>query len=175
MSMDFDLPKAVAVLERTPRALRALLSGLPAEWVHANEGPDTFSPFDVVGHLINGEETNWIPRAKVILAQGDERRFPPFDRFRSLDANRNRSLDELLAEFERARDRSLQELASFELTPAHLNLTGEHPEFGSVTLAQLLSTWVVHDLSHTAQVVRVMAGQYREAVGPWRAYLRVLR
>ncbi len=172
--MNFDLQNAVAFLERTPGVLRSLLAGLPEDWTRLNEGPETWSPFDVVGHLIDAEETNWMVRARVILEQGTDRRFPPFDRLRHLRANEGKTLGELLDRFAELRSHNLAELSGLELTPAQLELTGEHPEFGSVTLAQLLSTWVVHDLSHMAQIDRVMASQYREAVGPWQAYLRVL-
>jgi uncharacterized damage-inducible protein DinB len=172
--VNFDLQESVAVLKRTPGALRALLAGLPDDWTLPNEGPETWSPFDVVGHLIDAEETNWMVRARVILEQGADRRFPPFDRLRHLSANKGKTLGELLDRFAELRSRSLGELSGLRLTPAQLRLTGEHPEFGSVTLAQLLSTWVVHDLGHMAQITRVMAKQYREAVGPWQAYLPVL-
>ncbi len=172
--MNFDLQKAIAVLERTPGALRSLLAGLHEDWTRPNEGPETWSPFDVVGHLIDAEETNWMVRARVILAQGADRRFPPFDRLRHLRANKGKTLGELLDRFAELRSRNLAELSGLRLTPAQLRLAGEHPEFGSVTLEQLLSTWVVHDLGHTAQITRVMAKQYREAVGPWQAYLPVL-
>ena len=172
--MNFDLGKSVAVLERTPGVLRALLRDLPGDWTRANEGPETWSPFDVVGHLIDAEETDWMPRARVILAQGTDRRFPPFDRFRHLRENRGKPLGELLDRFDVLRGRNVADLAAFQIGPRELALTGEHPEFGSVTLAQLLATWVAHDLGHVAQAARVMAKQYREAVGPWRAYLPVL-
>jgi hypothetical protein len=172
--VNFDLAKGVAVLERTPAVLQAYLGGLPPDWTAPNEGPDTWSPFDVVGHLIDGEETDWMPRARLILAQGANRRFESFDRTRHLRTNQGRSLAELLARFADLRRRNLYELRSLELGPAQLALTGEHPEFGTVTLAQLLATWVVHDLGHLAQTARVMAKQYKEAVGPWVAYLPVL-
>jgi len=172
--MDFDLSKSVAVLERTPAVLRTLLAGLPEDWTHRHVGPDTWSPFDVVGHLIDGEETDWMTRARIILAQGDDRRFEPFDRFRHLRTNPGKSLDSLLDRFAELRARNLEELRALNLTPDQFRLTGEHPAFGAVTLAQLLATWVVHDLGHLAQVARVMAKQYREAAGPWEAYLPVL-
>lgn len=172
--MEFDLAAAAPVLERTPGALRALLAGLPPAWTDADEGPETWSPYVVVGHLAHAERTDWIPRARVILAQGADRRFPPFDRFAQLRAGRARPLPELLDEFAQLRAESLATLAGWRLTDAQLALEGEHPEFGRVTLRQLLATWVAHDLGHLAQVARVMAKQYRDAVGPWRAYLRVL-
>lgn len=172
--MDFRLDQAREVLGRTPATLNALLRDLPAEWVAANEGADSWSPFDVVGHLIHAEETDWMPRAKIILEHGEARAFEPFDRFAMFEASGGKSLDELLDTFERLRGESLRELEALSLTPELLAKPGRHPELGAVTLGQLLSTWVVHDLGHVAQVVRVMAKQYGEAVGPWRAYLSVL-
>jgi hypothetical protein len=170
----FDLASGVAVLERTPGVLDALLAGLPDAWTAADEGTDTWSPFDNVGHLIDGELTDWIPRVRTILAQGPDRRFAPFDRFRHLDRNQGRELGELLAEFRQLREKNLAELRALDVTAAALQLTGEHPAFGTVSLEQLLATWVAHDLGHLAQITRVMAKQYREAVGPWAAYLPVL-
>ncbi|HEU0077928.1 MAG TPA: DinB family protein [Longimicrobiaceae bacterium] len=172
--MDFDLAAGTAVLERTPHALRAMLAGLPPAWTDATEGPGTWSPYVIVGHLVHGERTDWIPRARIILAQGPDRRFAPFDRFAQLRESAGRPLAELLDEFERLRAGSLDTLAGWRLTDAQLALQGEHPEFGPVTLRQLLATWVAHDLGHLAQTARVMAKQYREAVGPWRAYLPVM-
>lgn len=172
--MDFDLATGTAVLERTPGTLRALLAGLPPGWTHANEGPETWSPFDVVGHLIYGERANWIPRARLILDQRPERRFTPFDRFAMFRESEGKSLAELLDELARLRAESLATLAGWKLSDADLALEGEHPEFGAVTLRQLLATWVAHDLAHLAQTARVMAKQYRDAVGPWRAFLPVM-
>lgn len=172
--MSFDLRNGIAVLARMPDVLRALLAGLPENWTHRNEGPDTWSPFDVVGHLIDGEETDWMVRARIILAQGPNRRFEPFDRFRHLRANEGKPLGELLDRFAQLRARNLRELADLRLGPDQLRLRGEHPELGPVTLEQLLATWVVHDLGHLAQIARVMGKEYRDAVGPWEAYLPVL-
>ena len=172
--MDFDLSEGVAVLSRTPRTLRALLTGLPAAWVDATEGPETWSPYVVVGHMIHGERTDWIARAQVILAQGPDRRFVPFDRFAQFRESEGKSLADLLDEFARLRAANLITLANWKLTEAQLVLEGEHPAFGAVTLRQLLATWVAHDLGHLAQIARVMARQYRDAVGPWRAYLPIL-
>lgn len=172
--MDFDLSAGTAVLERAPHTLRAMLAGLPPAWTDATEGPETWSPYDIVGHLVHAERTDWIPRAQLILAQGPERRFAPFDRFAQFRESQGKSLGELLDEFERLRAESLSTLAGWRLTDAHLALEGEHPEFGPVTLRQLLSTWVAHDLTHIAQIARVMAKQYRDAVGPWRAYLPIM-
>jgi hypothetical protein len=172
--MEFQLEHATEVLRRTPATLNALLRRLPPEWVVPNEGPDSWSPFDVVGHLIHGEEADWIPRAKLILEYGEGRPFEPFDRFAMFEASRGKSMDELLATFERLRGESLRELEGLNITPELLGKRGMHPELGAVTLGQLLSTWVVHDLGHVGQVVRVMAKQYGEAVGVWRAYLPIL-
>lgn len=172
--MEFDLDRAAEVLRRTPPALDALLAGLDDAWARATEGPDTFSPFDVVGHLIDGEETDWIPRARLILARGPSARFEPYDRFRHRARNGGRTLDALLAEFGRLRAENLAELRSWRLSEDELGLPGEHPALGPVTLRELLATWVVHDLGHIAQVTRVMAKQYRGAVGPWTPYLTVL-
>ena len=171
---DFDLAAGVAVLERTPGTLRAMLAGLPSSWLDATEGPDTWSPYVIVGHLVHGERTDWIPRARIILDQGENRRFTPYDRFAQFRESQGKSFADLLEEFARVRAENLAMLAAWRLTEAQLALEGEHPEFGPVTLRQLLATWVAHDLGHVAQAARVMAKQYREAVGPWRAYLPVL-
>jgi len=172
--MRFDLDLSVDILRRSPATLEALLHGVAQPWARGTEGPDTFSPFDVVGHLIDGEETDFIPRARIILAQGPDRRFEPFDRFRHRTRNEARTLDSLLAEFAALRAGNLQQLQSWHLTEAQLDLGGVHPALGPVTLRQLLASWVVHDLAHLAQVARVMAKQYRSEVGPWVPYLPVL-
>ena len=172
--MNFDLRDGTAILERTPVVLRSLLAGLPDSWTRPNEGPKTWSAFDVVGHLIDGEETDWIPRARLILAQGENRRFQPFDRFAHLAVQEEQTLADRLERFASLRRRNLDELAGMRLGPKELRLTGEHPDFGTVTLDQLLATWVAHDLGHLAQTARVMAKQYRSAVGPWIAFLPVL-
>jgi hypothetical protein len=173
--MEFDLADGIAVLERTPAALRAMLHGLSPSWTEATEGPDTWSPYTVVGHLIQGERTDWITRAEIILAQGEDRRFTPFDRFAQFRDSEGKSLQQLLSEFERLRAGNLAILRGWQLTDDQLALQGEHPAFGAVTLRQLLATWVAHDLGHILQVSRVMAKQYREAVGPWSAYLSVMK
>jgi hypothetical protein len=172
--MEFDLDSSVDLLRRTPATVRTLLDGLDERWVRGTEGPETFCPFDVVGHLIDGEETDWIPRAKIILARGLDPRFAPYDRFRHRTRNVGRTLSSLLAEFEELRAANLELLQSWKLTPADLALPGVHPTFGEVTLGQLLAAWVVHDLGHLAQIARVMAKQYREAVGPWVPFMPVL-
>ena len=172
--MEFKLDEAIAVLERTPAALDSLLRELPDPWLVRNEGADTWSPYDIVGHLIHGEETDWIPRARIILAHGEERTFEPFDRVAMFEKFKGRSIAELLDTFTRMRADSLHDLQRMNLTPELLEKRGKHPELGVVTLKQLLATWVVHDLGHVRQVVRVMARQYRDVVGPWKAYLTVL-
>ena len=172
--MNFDLQLSIEVLERTPATIRALLLGLSEPWVRATEGPDTFSPFDVVGHLIDGEETDWIPRARIILAQGPTIRFESYDRFRHKARNKGASLPSLLDEFAALRAANLQLLRSWKLTDKQLDLPGEHPRLGRVTLRQLLAGWVPHDLGHVAQIARVMAKQYTAAVGPWVPFLPVL-
>ncbi len=172
--MDFDLDHSSDVLGRTPATLAALLDRLSEPLVRGTEGPKTFSPFDVVGHLIDGEETDWIPRARIILARGADLRFVPYDRFRHYERNTGRSLASLLAEFAKLRAANLDLLRSWNLTVRELDLPGEHPSFGRVTLRQLLAAWVVHDLGHLAQVARVMAKQYLEEVGPWVPFLPVL-
>jgi hypothetical protein len=172
--MDFDLVHGIAILQRTPHTLRAMLTGLDPAWTDATEGPETWSPYAILGHLIHGERTDWIPRAQLILAQGANRRFTTFDRFAQFRESQGKSLADLIAEFSLVREDNLATLAGWRLTDAELALQGEHPELGAVTLRQLLATWVAHDLGHIAQTARVMAKQYREAVGPWRAYLPIL-
>jgi hypothetical protein len=172
--VDFDLALSIDVLARTPATLQALLGGLAEPWVRGDEGPETFSPFDVVGHLIDGEETDWMPRARIILARGPDPRFEPYDRYRHRKRNVGRSLASLLAELARLRAANVELLRSWQLTQADLDLPGTHPSLGRVTLRQLLASWVVHDLEHVAQVARVMAKQYRTQVGPWVPFLPVL-
>ena len=172
--MAFELSEGIAVLERTPAAFRALLGGLPAPWIACDEGPDTFSPFDNLGHLIHGERTDWIPRARIILAQGATRRFEPYDRFAQSRESAGKTLAELLDEFATLRAANLATLRSWNLVEAQFALEGAHPALGQVTLRQLLATWVAHDLGHIAQTTRVMAKRYRDAVGPWREYLPIM-
>jgi hypothetical protein len=172
--MNFNLAQSIDVLERTPATLSALLAGLDDSLIRGTEGPDTFSPFDNVGHLIDGEETDWIPRARIILARGPNPRFEPYDRFRHKQRNVGRSLASLLAEFADLRGKNLKLLRSWKLTDEQLDLPGQHPRLGAVTLRQLLAAWVVHDLGHIAQVARVMAKQYGDQVGPWTPFLPVL-
>jgi len=171
--MEFNLEQGIAILERTPEVIAALLQDLPEDWTRVDEGPDTWSPRQVLGHLINGERTDWIPRARIILRQEKVRRFDPFDRF--ADINTPRPLGELLKEFDRVRADNIATLRGWNLRESDLALTGQHPELGEVTMRQLLATWVVHDLSHIAQMTRTMARAYTGAVGPWTAYFRVLQ
>lgn len=172
--MQFHLTHALEVLERTPGTFRAFLGCLTDAWTAPNEGPDTFSAFDNLGHLIHGERTDWIPRARIILAQGPNRRFEPFDRFAQYRESQGKSLTDLLDEFARLRAANLVVLRDWRLSDDQLALEGEHPELGRVTLRQLLAAWVVHDIGHVAQTARVLAKQYRDAIGPWRAYLPIV-
>lgn len=165
---------AVAVLSRTPPTLDALLRGLPDDWVTANEGAETWSPFDVLGHLIHGEKADWVPRARIILEHGEARVFDPFDRFAQFAQSQGRNLESLLDEFAALRRQSLHDLAALQIREADLDRCGRHPAFGAVTLRALLATWVAHDLDHIVQISRVLARQYADEVGPWRAYLRVI-
>jgi hypothetical protein len=173
-AVTFDLATATEVLARTPSVFRAMLGGLSPEWTDATEGPGTWSPFDILGHLIHGERTDWIPRARIILAPGTDRRFTPFDRSAQFAASKGKSIGDLIEEFATLRTANLRTLADWKLTSRQLALEGEHPDFGPVTLRQLLATWVTHDLGHIAQTARVMAKQYREVIGPWRAYLPIV-
>ena len=172
--MVFSVDEASSVLERTPAVLRAMLAGLPEPWITCDEGADTFSPFENVGHLVHGERSDWITRARKILDPGGDQRFDTFDRFAHRTESAGKSILELLDEFEELRRANLAILRGWNLTPSDLDREGEHPAFGSVTLRQLLSTWVAHDLGHIAQIARVMAKRYREDVGPWEAYLPIL-
>ena len=172
--MQFELASAMDVLRRTPATLQALLAGVSEPWARGDEGAGTFSPFDVVGHLIDGEETDWVPRARIILARGPDPRFEPYDRFRHRSRNAGRSLESLLAELAGLRAANLELLRSWRLGAGELGLPGNHPSLGRVTLRELLASWVVHDLGHVAQVSRVMAKQYRDQVGPWVPFLPVL-
>ena len=171
--MEFEPREAIEVLSRTPATLDSWLRGLSDGWISADEGPETWSPVDVVGHLIHCERTDWIPRARIILA-GHSGEFEPFDRFGHLEASKGNALDELLDELAEVRHRNLATLEGWQLTPEQLALTGRHPEFGTVTLAELLATWAVHDLGHIAQIARVMAKRYTDLIGPWKAYLPIV-
>jgi hypothetical protein len=173
--MKFEIENAVAVLSATPGTLRALLGGLSDGWTSSSDNSDSWQAFDVVGHLIHGEETDWITRARIILEQGENRTFVPFDQFAQFDNSKGKSLSDLLAEFEEARAKSLSELQSWNLTDEQLELKGMHPELGEVTLGQLLATWVVHDLNHIRQIATAMARRYDAEVGPWKEYLSILK
>ena len=173
--MEFTFEAALPVLRRTPSVVRGLLEDLPASWTHAVEAPNTWSPFDVVGHLIHGERADWMVRVEHLLRHGDAVSFPPFDREAMFEASRGQSLGDLLDSFARMRTDSLERLEGLGLSDADLSRPGRHPEFGVVTLGQHLSTWVAHDLGHIGQIVRVMARQYTAAVGPWKAYLSILK
>jgi len=173
-TLDPVVSEAVAVLERTPATLRALLQGLPEPWLGRHEGEGTFGAREVLGHLIHGEDTDWVPRIKQILESGDARPFVPFDR-RGFAVTDDMTLTVLLDEFAARRRSSLAFLAGLSLGPTQLALKGQHPELGRVTLGQLLATWTVHDLNHIAQVVRVMSRRYAAAVGPWKVYLGILK
>ena len=170
-----SLAETIAVLSRTPATLNALLSGLPDVWVRCNEGKDTWSAFDIVGHLIFGERTDWMPRVRIILEDGEARPFDPFDRFAQSKESQDKSVEQLLDDFARLRRENLAALQSLNLQPEDFSRRGRHPALGVVTLSQLLATWVVHDLSHIHQISRVMAHRHRDAVGPWSAYLGVLQ
>jgi hypothetical protein len=172
--MQFDLDKTFEVLERTPEALKALLEGLSEDWVMNNEGEETWSPYDIVGHLIHGEHTDWMGRLNIILNEGDKH-FVRFDRTAMFKESEGKTLQELLNEFSALRKSNLQKLRDLRLTNEDLNKTGIHPAFGEVTLKQLLSTWTIHDLTHISQITRVMAKQYKDAIGPWLEYLRALQ
>ena len=171
--MNFDLDEAILILERTPKVLRVLLQDLPEDWTHQNEGTSTWSPFDVLGHLIHGEETDWIPRAKIILSQRNEA-FTPFDRFAQEEKSKGKTMEQLLAQFADIREKNLLELSELNIKETDLDLTGKHPELGEVTLKNLLSTWTAHDLSHLSQITRVMAKQYREEIGIWTKYMNIM-
>ncbi|HXA86225.1 MAG TPA: DinB family protein [Candidatus Dormibacteraeota bacterium] len=172
---EFNLDETIAVLTRTPATLDAMLRGLPASWVRSNEGKDTWSAFDIVGHLIVGERTDWMSRARIILENGEARPFDPFDRFAQSKESQNKSLEQLLDDFAGLRRENLAALQALNLQAEDLSRRGRHPALGVVTLQQLLATWAVHDLTHVHQLSRVMAYQYREAVGPWSVYLGVLQ
>jgi len=172
---EFSLAEAIALLTRTPATLNALLRGLPDIWARSSEGNGTWCAFDIVGHLIVGERTDWMPRVRVLLENGEARPFDPFDRFAQAKESQGKSLEQLLDEFARLRKENLVALEALNLQREDLARRGRHPALGAVTLSELLATWAVHDLTHVHQLSRVMAHQYRDAVGPWSAYLGVLQ
>ena len=171
---DLDLKEAVQVLRATPGTLAVLLDGAPESWLSENEGGDSWSSYDIVGHLVHGEKTDWITRARTILEHGESRTFEPFDRFAQFRDSAGRNVDDLLDEFGKLRAENVAELEAWSLTEADLDRTGTHPALGTVTLRQLIATWVVHDLGHIRQIARVLAKQYAGEVGPWEQYLRVV-
>lgn len=172
--MKFTVEKSCEILERTPAVLNTLLAGLSDEWVTGNEGPETFSPYDVVGHLIHGEKTDWPNRAQMILEYGISKTFIPYDRFAQYEESKGKTLQQLLEEFDVLRKKNMKWFRSLTLTEDDLDKKGVHPVFGQVTLRQLLSTWVIHDLTHIAQVTRVMAKQYKGEMGPWIDFFRIM-
>jgi DinB superfamily len=172
--MDFNLGNSLALLERTPAIVDALLRGLPEAWTAGNEGDRTWTPIDVLAHLYYTDRCNWMPRLRLILASGESEPFPPFNRFGHLEEQQEKSADQLLDEFARLRAQNLSEVRALNLGPSDLVRRGQHPALGSATLAQLLAAWTTHDLTHLHQLTRVLAHQYRDAVGPWRRFLGVL-
>jgi uncharacterized damage-inducible protein DinB len=172
--MKFDLVKTISVLERTPIVFKSLLNGLSKDWTLQNEGENTWSPYDVIGHLVHGERTDWIPRISIILSDTENKTFEPYDRFAQFEMSKGRTLKELLNDFETLRKNNITYLRTRNLSEKEMALGGNHPELGPVTISQLLAAWVVHDLGHIAQVSRVMAKQYKEEVGPWPKYLTIL-
>jgi hypothetical protein len=172
--MKFQIDEAIEILERTPKVLSNLLFGLSNSWTVCNEGEATWNAFDVIGHLVEGEKFNWIPRIETIISKGETETFPVFDRFSQLHQNSEKTIEQLLSEFTELRLNSLERLSSLVNAHTDLEQTGLHPEFGSVKLREQLSTWVAHDLDHISQIARVMAKRYTEDVGPWKAYLRIL-
>ena len=173
--MNFNLQHAIQILERTPNVLNELLRDLDENWTSPNEGPGTWSPYDIIGHYIHGELTDWIPRAEIILSDKEDKSFVPFDRFAQYQNSKGKSLNQLLDEFTALRKMNLEKLKSFNLSQADLDKTGIHPDFRAITMRQLLATWVVHDLNHLGQIERVMAKQYFEEVGPWVPFLKILQ
>ena len=172
--INYSVDQAIDILSRTPLVIHSLLNALPQEWLHNNEGENTWSPYDVVGHLIHGEKTDWIPRAKIILSNADNKQFEPFDRFAQMQ-EKNATIAERLLEFKHLREDNIRVLKEMAIDSSKLSAQGVHPELGPANLQQLLSTWVVHDLGHITQISRVMAKQYSHEVGPWQAYLSILK
>jgi uncharacterized damage-inducible protein DinB len=172
--MNFTIEKSIEILESTPEVLEAMVKNISAEWTEKSEGGETWSVFDILGHLIHGEKTDWIPRLEIILADTRDKTFKPFDRFAQFEESKAKTLRELLHEFKRLRQKNIDVLRSKKLTGKNLEEKGIHPALGEVTISQLLATWTVHDLDHIAQISRVMGKQYKEDVGPWVEYLRIL-
>ncbi len=174
-TMNFNVEKSLEILERTPNVLITMLQDISADWTSVNEGGETWSVYDIIGHLIHGEKTDWMPRTDIILSENSDKIFRPFDRFAQFEDSKGKSLSQLLSEFRILRESNVEQLRSKKLSDKDLEEKGIHPAFGEVTLSQLLSTWVVHDLNHIAQISRVMAKQYKTEVGPWTEYLRILQ
>ena len=172
--MKYTTKEAIEILERTPAVVKALLTNLSDEWILNNEGPETFSPYDVIGHLIHGEKTDWVVRAKMILEFGNTQTFERYDRFAQYKESQGKSLQQLLDEFAAMRKENMIWFKRLNLTEADLDKKGMHPVLGDVTLRNLLATWVVHDLTHMAQITRVMAKQYKDEMGPWQEFFRIL-
>jgi hypothetical protein len=173
--MTFNLSKSIEVLSKTPATLNTMLHGLSDEWLYNNEGENTWSPYDIIGHLVHGEKTDWVVRAKIILSSAANKTFESFDRFAQINDSKGKSIQELLEEFSRLRSQNLQELETLHITESDFIKKGIHPELGEVSLQHLLATWTVHDLGHIAQIARVMAKQYATEVGPWQSYLGILK
>lgn len=174
-SMEFNLTEAIEILEKTPSVLQSFLKNLSEDWLFNNEGEESWSPYDILGHLIHGDKTDWIARTKIILSEKGDKNFKPFDRFAQIENSKGKSIHQLLNEFTALRTKNIKELKSLQLKEDLLELKGIHPEFGSVTLKHLLATWVVHDLGHIAQISRVMAYQYKSEIGPWKSYLPIVK
>lgn len=173
--MNYNLTQAIHILERTPAVLKTYLYGLSIEWTSSNEGPETWSPFDIIGHLIHGEQEDWLQRSNLILSNNEDKTFQPFDRFAQFEHSKGKSINELLDEFEVLRSKNIEKLKALNLSEEQLKLKGKHPVLGDVTLKELLSCWVVHDLGHISQISRVMAKQYKDEVGPWIQFLGILK
>ncbi|RKE98977.1 DinB family protein [Ichthyenterobacterium magnum] len=172
--MTYTIKNALEILKQTPKTLKSFLVNLSDDWIYCNEGNDTWSAFDIVGHLIHGEKTDWIPRLEIIMNASENKTFTPYNRFAQFEDSKGKTLAELLAEFSELRKNNIIYLKSLNLFEEQLDLKGIHPELGEVTLRQLLASWVTHDLGHMAQIARVMAKQYKNEVGPWAAYITIL-
>lgn len=173
--MQFSIEKSIEILERTPLVIEDLLGGISEEWVKNNEGPQTWSPYDIVGHLIHGEKTDWIPRMEIILSDKKDKTFDPFDRFAQFKISQGQSIVQLLDEFKKLRKQNIEHLRGKKLKEQELEKKGNHPDFGEVTLKQLLAAWVAHDLNHIVQISRVMAKQYKTEIGPWKDFMGVMK
>ncbi len=173
--MDFQITQIIEILSQTPTTIKSLLGNLSDEWIFASEGENDWSPFDIIGHYIHGEETDWIPRAEIILAQGENKKFEPFDRFAQIELSKDKTISYLLETFADLRRKNIEILKSWKLTEKQLKLKGTHPELGEVTIEQLLATWAVHDLTHIRQIVTILAKQQTTNVGAWKAYLSILQ